>query len=238
MSASRSFRITAPRAVATASIAPVLSAAPARSAPSALALATLLAAALAGCAVSTPAPVLLIVPSAAGAAEPGRAAAAAAPAASGALLSLGRVEIPEYMVARRVRYRADLATLAEWSNTYWGERIEIGVAREFTAALHRRLPGWAFCETDCAGRGPTLGLRVDIARLDYLRAERRLEAHARVSVVEGDIRARPLRTREIDYRIAASADTPQAEAEAIAALVDRIAVDAAALVSDGGSGAG
>ncbi len=195
------------------------------------ALAALLAAALASCAVSAPAPVLLIVP--APASGPVRAPAAAG-AASGALLSLGRVEIPEYMVARRVRYRADPATLAEWPNTYWGERIEIGVSREFTAALHRRLPGWGFCESDCAGRAPALGLRVDIAPLDYLRAERRLEAQARVTVVEGDVRARPLRARALDYRIEASADTPQAEAEAIATLVDRIAADAAALLLDGG----
>ena len=92
---------------------------------------------LAGCAASpSPTPVLLSLPPAVTAAAP---VAVPAASTSPALLAIRRVGIPEYLVARRVRYRADASTLAEWPNTYWAERIEIGVSREFVSALRPRV---------------------------------------------------------------------------------------------------
>ena len=189
--------------------------------------AALLAAMLAGCASPTPAPVLLTLPPLP---APPAAAAIATPAASVPRLAVRRVGIPEYLVARRVRYRADPSTLGEWPNTYWGERIEIGVSRQFVAALRRQLPGWALCDTDCGDTPPALTLQVDIAPLDYLRSARKLEARARITVSGAAAGPPELQQRESGYEIAATADTAQAQAEALGALIERVAADAAPLV--------
>ena len=132
----------------------------------------LVAAVLAACASPSPAPVLLTLPPALPS-PPGAvpaAPSAPAPGASAPVLAVRRVAIPEYLVARRVRYRADASTLAEWPNTYWAERIEIGVSREFVAALRQQLPGWALCDTNCGDQIPTLTLQVELVPMDYLRA--------------------------------------------------------------------
>ena len=71
-------------------------------------------AALAGCA-STPAPTLLTLPSTSSLAPSSSLAPTASAAAP--VLALARMEIPEYIVSRRVRYRADSSTLAEWPDT-------------------------------------------------------------------------------------------------------------------------
>jgi uncharacterized lipoprotein YmbA len=183
--------------------------------------------ALAGCASGTPAPVLLTLPMpVAGPVS----ATAAAPAAAAPLLAVRRVGIPEYLVARRVRYRAEPSTLAEWPNTYWGERIEIGVARQFVAEMRRQLPGWALCDTNCGDRLPDLTLRVEIVPMDYVRSARKLEARARITVSGAGAAPPLLQAREMNYEIAATTDSAQAQAEAIGALIDRVAADAAPLV--------
>ena len=177
---------------------------------------------LAACASPTPAPVLLTLP-------PAQAAVAAAPAApaSAPLVAVHRVNIPEYFVARRVRYRADPATLAEWPNTYWAERIEIGVTREFVASLRQQLPGWPLCDANCADQHATLSLQVDLAPMDYLRGSQRLQGHARVTVSGVGVPAVVHATREADYDIPATGDSPQAQAQAISALLQKVAADAA-----------
>ena len=193
----------------------------------ALGVATLLAA----CANSVPAPVLLSLPPSLGAAAP--AAVNAAPPAAGAsapLLAIRRVAIPEYVVSRRVRFRTDASTLAEWPNTYWAERIEIGVTREFVTTLRAQLPGWSLCDTSCDDQAPTLALQVDVSPLDYLRSARRLQAHARITLNSTGAAPRALQTWDSDHDIAASADTPQAQAEAIAQLMRQLATSTAPLI--------
>jgi uncharacterized lipoprotein YmbA len=186
----------------------------------------LLAGLLAACASPTPAPVLLTLPPAAtSAAAPAPAAAASAP-----VLAVRRVNIPEYMVARRVRYRADASTLAEWPNTYWAERIEIGVSREFVSALRQQLPGWTLCDTNCGDRTAALSLQVDLVPMDYLRASQRLQARARITVSEGGAVPRELNTQEQRYELPGVADNAQAQAQAIAELVRQVAAAAAPLV--------
>ncbi|HWH84275.1 MAG TPA: ABC-type transport auxiliary lipoprotein family protein [Burkholderiaceae bacterium] len=183
---------------------------------------------LAACASPSPAPVLLTLPPASIAAA---AAAAPAPSASMPTIAVRRVAIPEYLVARRVRFRADAATLAEWPNTYWAERVEIGVTREFVSALRAQLPGWTLCEATCGEQSSAHGLQVDVVPLDYLRTERKLLARARLTLVDtAGSPPRVLRSDEKAYEISASADTAQAQAQAIATLIGRIAIDAAALV--------
>ena len=183
---------------------------------------------VAGCA-STPAPVLLTLPSAV---APPSAAAAPAPGsgASPPVLAVRRINIPEYLVARRVRYRTDASTLAEWPNTFWAERIEIGVAREFVSALRDELPGWSLCETSCGDSAPDLALQVDLEPLDYLRGAQQLRARARLTLSGAGASPKVLRTQELSYELNASADTAQAQAQVMATLIRQVAAAAAPLV--------
>ena len=189
----------------------------------------LLASLLAACASTpSPAPVLLTLPpalspSAATAATPG--AAASAP-----LLAVRRVSIPEYLVARRVRYRTDASTLAEWPHTFWAERIEIGVSREFVSALRQQLPGWEMCETDCGDQVPALTLQIDLVPMDYLRGAQKLQARARITLSGPGVAPKVLRTQELSYELPASADTAQAQAQVMATLIQQVAAAAAPLV--------
>jgi uncharacterized lipoprotein YmbA len=182
---------------------------------------------LIGCAAQSPAPVLLTLPP-----VTTSGASAMAPEAPGSapLLVVRRVNIPEYLVARRVRYRTDSSTLAEWPNTYWAERIEIGVSREFISALRQQLPGWALCEANCGDQVPALNLAVDVQQLDYLRAAQKLQAGARVSVSGPGASSKTLQSQYLTYELSASGDTPQAQAQATAQLIEKLASSAAQLV--------
>ena len=189
-------------------------------------VATLLAGLLVACASSpSPAPVLLTLP-------PAVAAAAVAPSApaSAPLLAVRRIAIPEYLVARRVRYRADASTLAEWPNTYWAERIEIGISREFVAALHQQLPGWAMCETNCGDQVPALTLQVELVPLDYLRSAQKLQARARITLSGAGVAPTVLQVQELAYDIASSGDSAQAQSQAMAKLIEQVAAAAAPMI--------
>jgi uncharacterized lipoprotein YmbA len=189
-----------------------------------------LAGVLAGCAASSPAPVLLMLPSEA--APMADAAAAPQAAASMPLIAVRRVAIPEYIVARRVRYRADPSTLAEWPNTYWAERVEIGVSHAFLAALRRELPGALLCDVSCGDHAPALTLQVDLMPLDFVRSSQKLVAHARIALSGAGAAPKVLQTLERDYAIPATADTAQAQAQAMATLIQQTAAAAAPLVRD------
>ena len=194
-----------------------------------LALAATLVALLGACASSSPAPMLLTLPPVAlPASAVAPPAAASTPAA--VLVAVRRVAIPEYLVSRRVRYRADAATLAEWPNTYWAERIEIGVSREFTSALRQQLPGWTMCDTSCGDHAPALSLQVNLVPMDYLRSGQKLQARARVALSGAGAPAKLLAVRDIDVDIASNADTPQGHAQAISTLIEKVAAEAAAMV--------
>ncbi|MBS0448100.1 MAG: membrane integrity-associated transporter subunit PqiC [Proteobacteria bacterium] len=184
-------------------------------------------AALAACSSPTPAPVLLSLPPAVVDAP---AAAPQTAAASAPLLAIHRVALPEYIVARRVRYRADPSTLVEWPNTYWAERIEVGVSREFASALRQQLPGWSTCENNCGESQPLLAVQVDLVPMDFVRSAKLIQSRARISVMTGHGAARMLASAERDYDVPVGADTAQAQAEAITVLIRKVAADAAALV--------
>ena len=186
-----------------------------------------LAALLAGCAASSPAPVLLTLPPVA---MPTPAAAVLGTPAAPPLLAVRRVNIPEYLVARRVRYRADAATLAEWPNTYWAERIEIGVSRQFVSALRQQLPGWTMCDTNCGDQAPLLTLQVDLVPMDYLRSAQKLQARARITLSGAGVPAKVLDTKELSVDIPANADTVQAHAQAISTLIEKVAAETAPMI--------
>ncbi len=197
-------------------------------APFTLACTLALTALLAACAASSPAPVLLTLPPAAQA----LAAAPAAPSASATspLLAVRRINIPEYLVARRVRYRADASTLGEWPNTYWAERIEIGVSREFMSALRSQLPGWSMCDTSCGDQVPALTLQVDLVPMDYLRSAQKLQARARITLSGAGVAPKVIQTQELTYDLPASADTAQAQAQTMATLIQQVASATAPLI--------
>ena len=184
---------------------------------------------LAGCASPAPPPVLLALPALAGAAAPGAPAAVAA-VPPPRVLALRRIAIPEYLVARRVRYRADASTLAEWPHTFWAERIEVAVMREFAAALRQRLPGWTVCDAACADLAPELNLQVELAPLDYLRSTRRLDARARIVLATAGAVPRTLDARELAFSIAAAADSAPGHAQALSELLGALAQQVAPLV--------
>ena len=183
---------------------------------------------LAACASSPPAPVLLTLPPAL-AAAPALAInlAASAPAP---VLAVRRLNLPEYLVARRVRFRAEASTLAEWPNTYWAERIEIGMSREFVSALRQQLPGWVLCDAQCGDQTPAFSLQIDFAPLDFVRAAQKLQAHAHITLSDGSAPPKVLQSAESNFEIAAAADTAQAQAQAMAELVRQAAAVAAPMV--------
>ena len=159
------------------------------------------------------------------------ASAAPGTAASAPLLAVRRVNIPEYLVARRVRYRADASLLAEWPNTFWAERIEIGVSREFVSVLRQQLPGWTLCDTSCGDLVPALSLQVDLVPMDLVRSAGRLQARARIVLSSGSVPPRELKSLEASYDLPASGDTAQAHAQAISELIRQVAQAASPMVN-------
>lgn len=169
-----------------------------------------------GCASPVPAPVLLTLPAAAPA-----AAGASPPPAAAPRLVLRRVGIPEYLASRRVRYRSDDSTLAEWPGTFWAERLEIGVTRRTAAALRAALPGWTLCEETCGdGAAPALVLQIEYAELDYRRATRAIGARGRAVLTRsGDTSAE----RPFAIERSTASEGAAAQAGAMAQVLDDVA---------------
>lgn len=180
---------------------------------------------LAACASDTPRATLITLPSLA-------SDAAAPTAVAGPVLVVRRVAVPEYLASRRVRFRADASTLDEWPHTFWAERIEVGVSREFTAALRQALPGWTLCEGTCADRTAAYSLQVTLQPLDYQRRHGRLQArgHAIVSTTEAPPRV--LRSLDLPLDRPVRADTPQAHAQAISEALQALARDMAPVLTE------
>jgi uncharacterized lipoprotein YmbA len=177
------------------------------------------AALLAACS-SRPSPSLLSLPAASG--TPGGSAPAPLPAEARVLV-VRRVALPEYLLSRRVRYRADASTLAEWPDTVWAERIEVAVSRQLLASLRSALPGWTVCEPGCAGSPPGSGvvsLRVELPSMDFVRSTGQLQSRALVTL---ESTGQPPWQMSVDRDIAAPGDSPQAHAQAISELLQGLA---------------
>ncbi|MDZ5458207.1 PqiC family protein [Azohydromonas lata] len=202
-----------------------------------------LSAVLLGCASAPPSARLLALPTLgeppAGAAAPAVQAAQpeAAPAA-GPVLVVRRVQLPEYLLARRVRYRAADTTVDDWPGTFWAERIEVGMTRELASELRARLPLWTLCNATCNTNGDggteaaqprAHSLRLEFSPLDYRR-----DRHELVAVVRGSLEApdgTPLQRLERRYVLSAGADTPQAHAQVLGELLRRVAADVVPLAA-------
>lgn len=183
---------------------------------------------LSACAGPVKPPLLLTLPAPASAAPGAGAAAAFAPAATPApVLVLRRVGLPEYLLSRRVRYRDAASTLAEWPDTVWAERLEVGVTRTLSDALRRHLPGWTVCEGTCPdGEAGTAVLHVELMPLDLLRPQQRLRGTARTHLGAPD-EAGPRWSLTQALDVPAPADTPQGHATALAQALDELAAGVA-----------
>lgn len=192
---------------------------------------------LAGCAGSPPPNTVLLALPTLGAPEAGAAEAAAATALAGSpgaqqpVLVVRRVALPEYLLARRVRFRANDTTVDDWPGTFWAERIEVGMTRELAGALRARLPGWTLCNASCtegsdgAAQPRAWALRLEFAPLDYRRDRRELVTVARASLEAPDGTTQQRSERR--YTLQAAADTPQAHAAVLGELLQRVAADVA-----------
>ena len=121
--------------------------------------------------------------------------------------------------------------IANWYDTYWAERIEVSLSREFVAQLRRNLPGWRICESTCAGLSPAASMRVSLDSVDYARAGKRLVASARIAVNPGaTVQQGVERGFRYDFSSDLAGDDARVQAAAYAVLLERVAADAAALV--------
>ena len=188
---------------------------------------------LSACA-STPEPLLIALPAAArGTSAPDVVGAAQPEPGTAGTLLVRRLSLPEYMVARRVRYTTDAARLAEWPNAVWAERVEVGMARELVSALREALPAWRVCDASCGDLVPDITLKVDLQRLDVLRRAGHLIASAQIqlgSSKHGATDTHPPETTMFTFEQSLPADTAQGQAEAMTELVRSIARMGAAAV--------
>lgn len=196
-------------------------------------LAALIAMTMAGACTTGPPTVLIALPqpTALPASIASTATTAAATAAApGGVLLVRRLVIPEYMAARRVRYWADDAIVGEWPGTYWAERIEIGMAREFVSALRVRLPGWTVCDATCGDIPADVTLKAELLRLDMLRRSGRLVAKAELRIT-GPRPAAPVAADAVrqvpEMSLPVGADSAQGQAQAMTALLQQVAQTAA-----------
>jgi uncharacterized lipoprotein YmbA len=152
------------------------------------------------------------------------------PPSEPAVLVVRRVALPEYLLSRRVRYRADASLLGEWPDTVWAERIEVAASRELLAGLRRALPGWTVCEPGCTGApqaARVVSLRIELAAMDFLRSNGRLQSSALVTL---ESVGQPPRQFTLQRDVVAGGDTPQAHAQAIAELLQGLALTVAEAV--------
>jgi len=185
---------------------------------------------VAGCASRAPDPLLVALPpiEAARLAAPGASATAPSAASSteqAPVLLVRRVSVPEYMASRRIRYWTDASTLAEWPDAYWAERLEIGITREYAAALRAALPGWTVCEGTCPDRAPTLTVTARFLRLDMLRQQRMLHTTVQIEIAApGGASGTTSRGLDSIQRLAtpSDADTVQGHAKAISHVLSTL----------------
>lgn len=194
---------------------------------SCVALTSFALAAMAGCASTTPS-TLLSLPAASSATE---LSTVRAVRPSMPVLAVSRVDVPEYLVSRRVRYKIDSSTVGEWPETYWAERVEVAISREFHSALQLKMPDWRVCEANCTPLGAVASLQVAVLQLDYVRSERRLVGKVRLSLEDRSLAHLILRGEERTFQVIATSDTAQAQAQAVSELLRCAAYEAAALVA-------
>lgn len=185
-----------------------------------------------GACSTAPMPTLLSLPL-----PPAPAAAASkvsASPASGAsaprFLTLRRVNIPEYLQTDAVRYRNADSTLAEWPNTAWAERLEVGLTNQLALLLRQALPSWTVCDSHCPSMPTGQVLIVNIAPLDYVRSAGQLRADISWRITGPGSTPTPVHVGGGSSSTPVSPDTPVGQAAAMSQLLDQVAQDVASTV--------
>lgn len=137
---------------------------------------------------------------------------------------VARVDIPEYLQSNRVRYRDGAATLAEWPDARWAERLEIGLTRQLTQALSKHR---AVCAAPCdvsAPTTPTLHVRFDA-----------LDARRDIGQVQASVvwwLSSPRQTTPIRLtRLTVTEPLPDGTAQAYASALTRLTTQLAGQIS-------
>lgn len=179
----------------------------------------------AGCATKDTPSVLIALP--APALQVGTKPVAAPSSRPGPTLIVGRLELPEYWQSRAVRFRGDGATIGTWPDTYWAERVEIGVSRHLAIEMGQAAQEWVVCDGSCEPpAGAAWRLKVVLPQLDYRRADRRLDASASWMLLPlpaaSHLGHAMLRGQHV-LSVPAGADSAQAQAEAVSQMIRELA---------------
>jgi len=172
---------------------------------------------VAGCASRPPPRALIVVPSL----PVTDSAVVTRPSATNTdiQIKVAVVMLPEQLQHRAVRYHGQVAALDAWPNAVWAERLEVGLTRRLSEAMHRALPnhGWSTSEdTRTQARLLTTIQQLEIdpaaGQLSYV-VGWQLMGRQGVAMASGDIRG----NREVQIHSAAT------QAEAIGLWVDALA---------------
>jgi uncharacterized lipoprotein YmbA len=219
---------------------------PARALVHALLTATLVG--LSAC-TSTPPPRLLSLPLPQAGSRPTMLAAlpSAQDAADKGVLTVRRINLPEYLQSDKVRYRAADSVLGEWPGVVWAERLDASMTEQLVLRLRQALPGWTVCERACPAAQVSMSLMVDLLPLDYIRADSDMQATARWQLVPRQLRTRAgdaagsahaasapdasgtaMRSGERALKLPVLPDSAEGQAAALARVLDAVAQDVAA----------
>jgi uncharacterized lipoprotein YmbA len=182
----------------------------------------LLAVGLLSACSTAPAPTLLSLPL-----PPSQPAPSAAAASAPRFITLRRVNIPEYLQTDAVRYRNADSTLAEWPNTAWAERLEVGLTNHLALLLRQALPSWTVCDAHCPSMPTGQVLIVNMAPLDYVRSAGQLRADVSWRITGPGSAPNPVVSGSSTSNVPVSPDTPVGQAAAMSTLLNMVAQDVA-----------
>lgn len=149
------------------------------------------------------------------------ASAASAPR----FITLRRVNIPEYLQTDAVRYRQADSTLAEWPNTAWAERLEVGLTNHLALLLRQALPSWTVCDSHCPSMPTGQVLIVNMAPLDYVRNAGQLRADVNWRITGPGSTPTPVFSGSSTTSTPVTPDTPVGQAAAMSQLLNQVAQD-------------
>jgi uncharacterized lipoprotein YmbA len=156
--------------------------------------------------------------------------------ATSRVLSVRRINIPEYLQTSKVRFRQADSVMGEWPNTAWAERLEVGLSDHLIMRLRLALPGWTVCDRSCPSAASAASasiLTLDLAPLDYVRAQNQLRAEARWQLDAPSDKGHPGRHMTRSSRaiaIPVQPDSAPGHAAALGKVLDELTQDIAPVV--------
>lgn len=156
---------------------------------------------------------------------PAVVASPASTASAPRFITLRRVNIPEYLQTDAVRYRQADSTLAEWPNTAWAERLEVGLTNHLALLLRQALPSWTVCDSHCPSMPTGQVLIVNMAPLDYVRNAGQLRADVNWRITGPGSTPTPVFSGSTTTSTPVTPDTPVGQAAAMSQLLNQVAQD-------------